>query len=161
MQEIWKPIKGYEGLYEVSNFGRVKNKNTNKILKPIDSHGYKYVHLCNKHHIRKNQAIHRLVALHFINIDKDKIQVNHKDGNKSNNCINNLEWCSSRDNSLHKVNYLKKGIKKVKCIETGQIFDSIKDAAEFYDKNQSTLVAVLNHYKYNHTFAKYHWEYVL
>lgn len=161
MQEIWKSIKGYESLYEVSNFGRVKSLLSNQILKPIDSHGYKYVHLCNENHIRKNYALHRLVAKAFL-INKDNFnQVNHKDGNKANNQLTNLEWCNQQYNNIHKINVLNKSNRrKIICIETKTIFDSIKEAANYYHKDQSTLVSVLRGYKYNHTFAGYHWKYM-
>lgn len=161
MNEKWKPIKDYEEIYQISNYGRVKNIKTNQLLKPIDSHGYKYVHLCNKNHIRQNKAIHRLVALSFITNPYKLPQVNHIDGNKSNNSYSNLEWCSNKDNMVHSVKKLHKHCKRVKCIETGQIFNSIKEASNFYHRNQNVLVAVLRKYKYNHTFAGYHWQYVL
>lgn len=158
MQEIWKDIKGYEGLYQISNFGRVK-RNGN-ILKPIDSHGYKYVHLCNKNHERKNHAIHRLVALTFIYNPSNLPQVNHIDGDKSNNLITNLEWVTATENAYHKSRVLQKGCRPVRCIETGIEFPSINAAAKYYNRKQNVLVAVLHNYKYNHTFAGYHWKYV-
>ena len=158
MQEVWKDVKGYEGLYQVSNFGRVKRDEF--ILKPIDSHGYKYVHLCNKNHERKNQAIHRLVALTFIHNPSNLPQVNHIDGNKSNNLITNLEWVTAKENAYHKSHVLQKGCCPVICIETGIEFPSINAAAKYYNRKQNVLVAVLKNYKYNHTFAGYHWKYV-
>lgn len=159
MIEEWKDIKGYEGLYKVSNYGKVKSLKNNKILKPINCHDYKYVHLCDKNHKRKNKAIHRLVAQAFID-DNSVMQVNHINGNKSDNCITNLEWCTSSENNYHKTKVLLRGCKRVKCLETGRIFNSIEEAATFYSRKQNVLVAVLRHYKYNNTFAGYHWEYV-
>ncbi len=157
MKEIWKNIKGYDDLYKVSNLGRIKSKR--KILKPIDSHGYKYVHLCNKEHIRKNYAIHRLVAYAFIENPFNLPEVNHIDGIKSHNSVDNLEWVTSKNNALHKSKVLRKGCKPVQCIETGEIFPSIIEASNYYKKHQNVLVGVLKHYKYNHTFAGYHWKY--
>ena len=99
MEEQWKDIIGYEGLYEISNLGRVKSlikyKGTDeRILKPLkNKKGYLQV-ILHKDKKIKNYVIHRLVALHFIpNDDLSKTQVNHKDENKENNNVNNLEWC--------------------------------------------------------------------
>ena len=63
--EEWRDIPEYEGRYQVSNLGKVKNVESNYILKPNYSHGYKYVHFCHKGSKRKNKAIHRLVAMTF------------------------------------------------------------------------------------------------
>lgn len=160
MKEIWKDILEYEGKYQVSNFGEVKNIKTKFILKPIDSHGYKYVHLCNSGK-RKNKAIHRLVAIAFIPNPLNRLEVNHKDGNKTNNNVNNLEWCSRKENAVHMSRVLRKNCKKILCIETEEVFNSIDEAANFYNKKQSGLVAVLKHYGYRKTFAGYHWQYVI
>lgn len=160
MKENWKNISGYEEKYQVSNLGKVKNIKNNFILKPIDSHGYKYVHLCDASK-RKNKAIHRLVALAFIPNPFNYPEVNHKDGNKSNNNVNNLEWCSRKENAIHMSKVLHKHCKKVLCLETGEIFNSIYEAANFYNRKESGLVATLRHYSYRKTFAGYHWEYVL
>lgn len=104
INEIWKPIKGYEGLYEVSNLGRIKSLNYNhtgkeKILKPTkDRYGYLQVTLC-KNNIKKQYTVHRLVAEAFIDNPDNLPQVNHKDENKQNNNVDNLEWCDAKYNS--------------------------------------------------------------
>lgn len=114
--EIWKPIKGYEGLYEVSNLGRVKSldrfvnasiKNQKqvlkqgKILKPYkDIRGYLKVSL-SKENKRTIKFVHRLVSEAFIPNINNLSQVNHIDGNKVNNHIENLEWCSCKENINH------------------------------------------------------------
>lgn len=90
--EIWKGIKGYEGLYEVSNLGRVKSKR--KILKPINGEYLKVA--LSKDGVQKTLYIHRLVAQTFIG--ESKLQVNHKDENKHNNDINNLEFVTHKEN---------------------------------------------------------------
>ena len=130
MVEMWKPIKGYENIYEVSNFGNVKNIKTNYLLKPIDSHGYKYVHLCDNFHKRTNKALHRLVAMAFLPNKYNLTEINHKDGNKSNNKLYNLEWCSHQQNITHSRKVLNQGYKRIRCIETNQIFSSINEAAQ-------------------------------
>ena len=92
MKEIWKEIENYEELYWVSNLGRVKSKR--KILKPINSE-YLKVGL-SKNGIQTTKYIHRLVAETFLG--KSDLQVNHKDENKHNNCVNNLEWITFKEN---------------------------------------------------------------
>lgn len=96
--EVWKDIKGYEGLYQVSNEGRVKSFYTNKILTPVDDgQGYLRVRLY-KNKEWKSIRVHRLVANAFISNPYNKPQINHKDENPSNNCVENLEWCTAKEN---------------------------------------------------------------
>lgn len=113
MEEIWKDVKGYENKYQISNLGRVKSierktpfRNSfitinERILKEIvDKDGYKVVNLYNKGK-RKMFKIHRLVAEAFIPNPDNLPQINHKDENKQNNCVENLEYCDARYN----INY--------------------------------------------------------
>ena len=102
MQEIYKPIKGYEGLYEVSNLGNVKSFKHKQpiILKPKMIKGYPTVSLCINGQC-KQFGIHRLVAESFINKIPDKNEINHIDGNKANNSVDNLEWCTHTENVRH------------------------------------------------------------
>lgn len=99
-KEIWKDIEEYEGLYQISNFGNVKNKKNKKIKEATHYHGYKYVML-SKNKKQKKKYIHRLVAQAFIENPNNYKEVNHKDGNKENNYIDNLEWCTRSYNVLH------------------------------------------------------------
>lgn len=93
MEEIWKTIKDYEGLYEVSNWGRVRNTRTGRVLRHWkDEDGYLLVNLC-KDGVRKHYKVHRLVAQAFIPNPDGLPEVNHIDQNKENNCVENLEWC--------------------------------------------------------------------
>lgn len=158
--EIFVDIKGYEGLYKISNLGNIYSFRSFDLLKPKDSHSYKYVTLC-KDGKRKNKFIHRLVAEAFIPNTSNKPQVNHIDGNKSNNTVKNLEWATPKENCEHRNRVLKVGCRKVKCIETGKEFNSIKEAAAYYGKSAAVLNSVLRNYKYNHTFSGYHWKYML
>ena len=102
--EIWKDIAGYEGLYQVSNLGRVKRyyKNSKeKILKPrSNKDGYLRVVLY-KEGKSKQYLVHRLVAQAFIPNPDNKPQVNHKDEDKTNNKVENLEWMTCKENNNH------------------------------------------------------------
>lgn len=117
-KEIWKDIKDFEGLYQVSNLGRIKRlpkkvynnglKNKNKyfiskeiILKPSTiSKGYKGV-ILTKDKKRYPKKVHRLVAQEFIPNPENKPQINHIDCNKTNNSVENLEWCTNSENQIH------------------------------------------------------------
>lgn len=103
--EIWKDIKGYEGLYQVSNMGQVKslgngksNKSKLKVMKQQLNHkGYPMINLC-KNGVTKGVSVHRLVAINFIPNPNNLPQVNHIDEIKTNNCVENLEWCTNEYN---------------------------------------------------------------
>lgn len=101
--EEWKSIVGFEYTYEVSNIGRVRSLHYAKtrILKFADARGYKTVNLC-KTPIDKNMLVHRLVLEAFKpNSNKLFTHVNHIDGNKTNNRLNNLEWVTAKENTEH------------------------------------------------------------
>ena len=106
MNEIWKNIDDFEGLYQVSNLGNVKSLNYNHtgkelFLKPgTDKYGYLYV-LLYKNGKPRHFKIHRLVAKAFLENPYNKPEVNHKDEDKTNNCLTNLEWMTSKEN----INY--------------------------------------------------------
>ena len=102
MKEIWKDCKGYEGLYQISNLGRVWSIGSQKYLKgSIDKDGYMCVYLTAKNGKTKMEKIHRLVALVFLDNPNNYTQVNHKDKNKQNNCVDNLEWCTAKYNNTY------------------------------------------------------------
>jgi len=101
--EQWIEILGYEGLYRVGNHGHIESCWTGKWerLKPkLDTHGYHHVdlYLDGK---RTAQRIHRLVAQAFLPNPEEKPEINHKDGNKINNAVTNLEWATSSENNMH------------------------------------------------------------
>jgi len=109
LQEIWKDIDGYEGSYQVSNTGKVRSLDrkvhnyikTGRVLKAKNNgHGYLDVSLSGKTK-QKHAYIHILVAKAFIPNPNSYEQVNHKDFNKANNCVDNLEWVSRKQNLLH------------------------------------------------------------
>jgi len=114
IEEIWKDVVGYEGYYQISRFGQVKrvsqdkktrrirNKYIPPLKKTIGTTGYYHVHLAvDKNH--KNYRVHRLVAAAFIPNPENKPCINHIDGNKLNNHVSNLEWCTMKENSQHAV----------------------------------------------------------
>ena len=149
MEEIWKDIKGYEGLYQVSNLGRVKNIKRNKVLKPLERKGgYVNVNLYDRNLKMKTLTIHKLVALAFIENISNYPCINHKDENKKNNRVDNLEWCTSLYNNTYGTRLertsetMKKTLKKrpelikkrpVICITTGERFESAKLAGKKYN----------------------------
>lgn len=110
MQEIWKDINGYDGIYQISNTGMIKSTNkSNKhfnqpfhYLKPtVSSNGYKQVTLYTKDRKRSKYLVHRLVAEYFIPNPHNYSCVNHKDENKLNNNSDNLEWCTYSYNNAY------------------------------------------------------------
>lgn len=142
MQETWKPIEGYEN-YNVSNMGNIKNIITGKILKPGDNgKGYKHVMLYNKEHKGKTIMVHRLVAKAFIPNPNNLPQVNHIDEDKTNNCVDNLEWITSEDNINHGTHNLRCGLnnpnrKEIYSIDIdGNIlfYDSARAASRYYEE---------------------------
>lgn len=107
MQEVWKDIRNYENLYQISNLGNVKSIarkgafRKDKVLKcSYNKKGYMYVCLC-KNCRRKAYRVHRLVAQAFIPNPENKPQVNHINGNKKDNSVCNLEWTTNKENSVH------------------------------------------------------------
>lgn len=105
--EVWKPIPGYEG-YEVSNLGRVKSlkRKNPKILSQSFLGDYLRV-ITSMKNVPKDMLVHRLVALAFLPNPDNKVCVNHKDGCKTNNCVENLEWATTSENQLHSYRILK------------------------------------------------------
>ena len=124
-----RDIKGYEELYAVTSCGRVWSYKRKRFLKPAkNKNGYLKVNLY-KNGKMKTCRIHRLVAETYIPNPDNLPQVNHCDENKENNCINNLEWCDSKYN----INYgtrTERTSKKVRCIETKEVYPSLSIAAK-------------------------------
>lgn len=145
--EEWKDINGYEGLYMISNFGRVKSLKRNIILKDrINGEGYKYVALYKNKKI-KQISVHRLVAIHFIpNLNK-YTHVDHIDTNRLNNNVSNLRWCTQKEN-INNINTHKKKInrkdlsKPTICLTDNKIFPSASECARFYDIPVYNIIAV-------------------
>lgn len=161
MEEIWKDIPGYEGYYQASNLGRIKsidrittavsswndvviNRHYKGIIKKITlkSIGYQQVTLA-KEGKHKRELVHRIVALAFIDNPLNKPEINHIDGNKSNNAVDNLEWATSSENQIHANDVLgcqvgeKHPLSKFKNIEIPEIikeYSTVKNYKKIADK---------------------------
>lgn len=152
--EEWKQIviDDVEYDYSVSNYGRVRNDKTGQFLKPYEQGRYLQVCL-NKNKRRKQLQVHRLVATMFIPNDEPTVKtiVHHKDHNTRNNHVENLEWATQQFN-------VEDGRgKRVRCVETGVIYDSITKASEFLGVSVEAIrKACLDKRK----CKKLHWEFV-
>lgn len=159
--EEWKDIKGYEGLYIISNKGRIA-----KVLHPkINKDGYCEQGLV-KNKVKKGKRIHRLVAETFIPNPDNLSEVNHIDENKLNNEVNNLEWCTHKYNTNHGTRIerisetqrnRKDCSKPVMCIETGIVYPSINEASRQTGADRNTIADVCKGKL--KTARGYHWKY--
>ena len=170
IEEQWLDISGYEGLYQISNFGRVKSFyfKSPRILKPHKVKGYSNVELY-KNKKKKQFYIHRLVMENFCPIENmNVLDVNHKDEDKSNNHISNLEWMTHKDNlnygsRAEKARMKMQGknssrSKKVRCIEKDVIYEALREA-ERQLGIPATNISKACKGKIK-TAGGYHWEYV-
>ena len=131
MEEQWKPIIGYEGFYEISNYGKIRsltrqNGNGGRTIREVPkilklsktTTGYWKINIKLKRK-RNSYKVHRLVLFTFIgNPPLGKEIANHKDGNRLNNYVDNLEWCSQRENVLHAI---KTGLKRTFYLDKEQL----------------------------------------
>ena len=161
--EEWKDILDYEGLYKISNWGRVWSCRQNKILT---------LHRCQSDYVFiglhkdgkvKTFRIHRLVAQHFIPNPDNLPEVNHIDEDKDNNRIDNLEWCDHKTNCNYGTRIARcvaGSSKPVVCVETGLIYPSGKYADMMFGNRQGSIAAVLSPKSRSKTAYGYHWEYL-
>lgn len=160
MTEVIRDIKGFEGRYTISNLGIVRSRLTNKIMKPnITKFGYARVNLRKaKSREYKSYFIHRLVAMHFLDNPNNLPEVNHKDCNRLNNIVTNLEWISKEDNIRHSFIYgsaSHKGlrnpnsklnledIKAIKCLHRTNRFYNTQ-IAKLFRVSSSTIDNIIN-----------------
>lgn len=153
MAEIWKDIEGYEGLYQVSNLGRVKRVSANRILSPAKNFGYNKVGL-SKDGIVSQYRVHRLVADAFIPKDDSRPFINHIDGVRDNNRLENLERCTQSENMKHAyqignktpIRMIGKDNPKSNLIldkSNGVFYYSVVEAANSINIKPTTLRAML------------------
>lgn len=139
--ENWVPCK-YFSTYEVSDLGRIRNRRTGRILKTyVNSHGYEQVQL---HHNSRyyTKKVHRLIADSFYNAYSSDLDINHKDGNKLNNHLDNLEYCTRSENIKHAfANGLNRSYnkKKVLIVELNKVFDSITECSEYLGVDRTSV----------------------
>lgn len=166
MAEIWKSVIGYENLYEVSNLGGVRSLSSNKVLKQSsDKGGYLRVNLYNNQ-VCKTFKVHRLVGSAFIKEEPNKTLIDHINGNRNDNKVENLRWCSNKENhnfSLTKATrkelsdnnvkkygshgFIKASRKVIQCSKNGielKIWNSIKEASEVLGITKHNIFRVCN-----------------
>lgn len=174
--EIWKDVKGYEGFYQISDMGKInslgrwqKSSHNSKqfykggILKgSLDKDGYNKVTLVNKDGKLKSFRVHRLVAIHFIENPLNKSTVNHKDGNKLNNNVFNLEWNTTSEQNSHAYKIglnSRKGIKNnmVKLTEKEVLeirelckVQTCTEIAKIYNTSSATIINIKNKKSWKH-----------
>lgn len=138
LNEVWKDIPHYEGLYQVSNIGRVKalprvreNHTHGRWIQPeqimatrLNKDGYEFLCLTGRNGKRKAERVHRLVALAFIPNPDNKPEVNHINCVRDDNRVENLEWVTREENNSYTSKCGNKSNKCIKCIETNQIFNT-------------------------------------
>ena len=155
-----KDIKGYEGLYAVTEDGQIWSYRSKKFLKPNKStSGYLYV-LLYKDENKKHYFIHRLVAENFIPNPENLLQVNHIDENKTNNAIENLEWCTPVYNTNYGTRNERASRSKfipVYCEELHKVFESAKTAAEELGIHRCNITSCCKGKR--KTCGGYHWRY--
>ena len=172
--EIWKKVEDFSN-YSVSSHGRIRNDETGKIATFGSTVArYRQVILC-KNGKKKHYSVHRLVAKAFIPNPKGKPQVNHINGDRLDNRVENLEWCTSQENVLHSHRVLGKTTspenmkkllvasnkackKPVRCVETGETYESVKATAKAVGCYYLSMVYHLNG-KRRHCYGK-HYEYI-
>ena len=169
MKEVWKPVPGYEGLYEVSNYGRVKSLCAGRWRKEMirrlvaDKDGYMTVCL-KKDGTVKNLKVHRMVAFAFIPNPQQFPEINHRNELRYDNRVENLEWCSSQYNQTYKGKHLRCCKPVYQMDMDGNIiktYKSINDAAAAVNVTPSHLSTVLSkRRKRNVTAGGFRWSYV-
>nr|DAK16804.1 MAG TPA: homing endonuclease [Caudoviricetes sp.] len=146
--EIYTLINNFEN-YAISNYGNIKNVKKNKILKPVKNKNGYLEHTFCQNGVKKTFRIHRLVGLYFIPNPDNKPYINHKNGIKTDNCFNNLEWCTAKENDTHaRLTGLKDQNKPIIAeeIETGNkiVFSSVSEAGAILGINKGTISKVLH-----------------
>lgn len=165
--EIWKDVRGYENLYQVSNYGRVKSLGrkkggglTDRYIGNVSKEGYVTVVLSKNGKV-KNWRVHRLVYETFVGEIPIGMVINHKDENPTNNCVINLEICTPKENANYGTrNFRLSHIngKVVECIETGERFRSASFAAKLLGLSQGHISSCCRGKR--KTTGGFHFKYV-
>ena len=151
MIEEWRPVKGYEGKYEVSSLGNVRSlgrytpfsRIKGKMLTPKGT-PYLTVDLWSNNK-GTSALVHRLVAIAFIPNPDNLPEVDHKDGDCTNNSVSNLQWVTAKENTRRRVMNANRPYRtKVKCLETGEIFSSISAAGRFVNTDATRIIESIN-----------------
>lgn len=157
-----KDIKGYEGLYAITSCGKVWSYRKDKFLKPYNHNsGYLSVNLYGANRARKTCLLHRLVAEAYLLNPTGLPQVNHKDENKFNNCLNNLEFvsaCYNNNYGTHNNRISEKLSKAVYCVELNYVYKSIAEASRILKISNGNISEVLNGHR--KSAGGYHWRWV-
>ena len=178
MGAIWKDIKDYEGIYQVSNTGKVKRigKYSNqfgsvweseRLLKPSSKDNKYMIVGLSKEGKVKNKYVHRLVAEAFIPNPENKLTVNHKNGDRSNNHVNNLEWATYTENNIHSIDVLGRDTKNSSDSKTVLQFDKhgnfIKEYPSMREAERQTGISGIDKVcagvKYRKAAGGYIWRY--
>jgi hypothetical protein len=176
MDDTWKDVIGYEGLYTISNTGEIKSLRRNRIIKSWVYSKYYIISLSNNN-VRRTLYLHRLIANHFIPNPENKTQVNHIDGNKLNNSISNLEWVTCSENIKHaydiglieshmkgKTSKLHHNSKPVYQYDRDGLFineyDSCQDASSATGISKGNICSCARGEKYRKLAGKFKWSYI-
>lgn len=169
MEEIWKDIPEYLGIYQVSNYGSIRKigrcKKPKMMTPKPNQKGYLRVCFAIGGKLRFYR-VHRLVAQAFIPNPNNKTQINHKDGNKLNNCVDNLEWVTNQENCEHAqinglTNYHPRPIALIKDGEIIEKFDSIADATRKTNKDYKSIYYQLTNCKHKQNKTKnVYWVFI-
>ena len=148
-QILTKPIKGWEDLYTISSDGKVYSIRSGKYLKPrLSMDGYERVALCRGRNYRREYRVHRLVAEAFIDNPNNLPQVNHKDFNKLNNYIENLEWCTNYENARYSIENNRPGFgnqQSERSSNTGRFIDyKVYTFTNVFNNNQFSIIGINN-----------------
>lgn len=158
--EMRKVVIGFPN-YEVDEFGNVYNKDGLRLKQALSNKGYLTVSLSNNTVKHKMFLVHRLVAQAFIENPKMLPQVNHKDEDKTNNFVGNLEWCTPLENLQYSGVIEKASVakfSKIRCVDNGIIYNSIKEVCDEFSLHHSNIVACCNNRR--KTCGGMKWEYV-
>ena len=159
--EVWRPLKNFEAYYEVSSYGKVKSIRLNKIMKTyINNSGYECIDLkdADKKH---KKLVHRLVAETFLDNTTLLPEINHKDENKLNNLLTNLEWCTRSYNkqhsmatgTYHRLYTMKNGLGKKKSSNTRSKYHNVT-----YDKTRDKWIGQVRHNNKNWHMKRFNTE---